>query len=241
MKKLDFILGTRCRVMVLLFVTLACTVPKVAAQSILQHADASNGHITIEMVSPVGMRTNGWFVFHFGGPPVATRTQVQNWANSRRDFHRNNLDEWELQHLGNNPWNLQFRWYFTVKNISGEILDSGFLYNNNQIIWDNADHFLTMSDRSLITSFVHHRTIGEYVTILTLEDSRSDRRELTQRWVNTQRRDAVAGNLARSWTDRGRTILVRDRNTGFITDIGFFNNTHDSNMSDVIALIIWLE
>jgi len=195
------------------------------ASRILQHADASNGHITIEEIASAWSITNKWYVFHFGGTPVATRSQVQSWANSRRAHYRAQESQWDLQ----------FRWYFVVKNASGEILDSGFLHNNAQIVWDNNAQFLQIADYGLIESFGSFNNLN----ILLLDGSANDRRELAQRWVNTQRRGIVAGSG--EWWPMRQNVLLRDRNTGFITDVGFFNDWGDGGTSDLTAPIIWLE
>lgn len=154
---------------------------------ILQHANASNGHITIEQVAAgFGGVTNRWYAFHFWGPPVATRSQVQTWANNRREYYRTNfrsyLSEWELRDI-QSAWDLQHRWYFTILNASGEILDSGFLYNNNQIVWDNNAEFLTHEDW-LNAAFElrivrgHPRSYTPS-NMLTLDGSLGNRRELS--------------------------------------------------------------
>jgi len=216
------------------------------ASRILQHADASNGHITIEEIAASWSLTHKWYVFHFGGMPVAVRSQVQIWANNRRAYYRANfanyLSEWAIQSIQNNPWNLQFRWYFVAKDISGAILDSGFLYNNNQIVWDGSAQFMSPADNALIVSHNRHYGLNQPgLNILVLDESASNRRELAQRWINTQRRNTVTGSGEFEWVRRGQNILIRDGNTGVITDLGFFNNTRDSDVSDLTAPIIWLE
>jgi len=215
------------KLLTLIFISMVLTF-EVHASRILQHADASNGHITIEEIAGAWGVTHKWYVFHFGGTPVAIRSQVQSWANSRRDHYR----------VQDSQWNLKFRWYFVVKNASGEILDSGFLHDNAQIVWDSNAQFLSPADHGLIESFDNIRGLN----ILLLNRSENNRRELAQRWVNTHRRNIIAESGGAWRWQHGQTILLRDRDTGYVTDIGFFNNEWDSGTSsDLTTPIIWLE
>ena len=228
----------------LLVLTLALIVLPLQAYAsrILQHGNAGNGHITIEEVrGHSGITNMGWFVFHFGGPPVAVRTQIQSWANTRREHYRSNitsnLDQWQLQHIQNNPWNLHFRWYFVAKNNAGAILDSGFLFDNNpNITWDSEANFLSSADRVNVT-VEHPRNL----IILTLDGAQGDKRGFTQRWINSQRREAITGTASITYFGWERLILIRDKNTGAIIDIGFLDYDNTGRTSDVIAPISWLE
>jgi len=197
------------------------------ASSILQHANADNGHITIEQVRASGIG-NRWLVFHFGAPPVAVRAQVQSWANARREHYR-----------ADSPGHSHFRWYFVAKNSAGDVLDSGFLFdNNNQIAWDNAAQFLSPEEMQNVSVGVFHGHGSPIV--LTPGTPVDDRRAFMQRWVNTLRREHIAGTSTLIHFESGQLILVRDGNTGLISDVGFTAYAWNSGTSDITAPISWL-
>ena len=204
-------------------------------RQILQHANESNGQITIEQTAGDGL-THGWYVFHFGGPPVATRSQVENWANNRRAYFRTNFRTY-APHL-NNSWDMRFRWYFIVKNASGDILESGFLSDNRQIVWDNNNQFLSPAE---MLNIYHMRYTLRFslFDVVTFDESINNGRELVQYWINTQRRNRVA--IGGHWIFSSMRIYIRDRNTGFITDIGVITGIIDGSTSDLVAPILWLE
>jgi len=208
-------------------------------RQILQHANESNGQITIEQISAYGF-TNGWYVFHFGGSPVATRSQVQIWANNRREYFRTNFRNYASQL--NSSWDMQFRWYFTIMNATGEILDSGFLSDNRQIVWDDESHFLSpaeMLEISFTEYLLDHRW-GTLFNIFTFDGTIDNKRDLVQRWINTKKRNTVAG-IGNGWVADNIRIYIRDKSTGFITDIGITTDIINGVTSDLVAPILWFE